>query len=265
MKHYDDQDDLDQNFKQLNKIAFKKSQKEEVYVTMMEKITRSRKKKRFHFMIKNVIATSFVALFVLVGGYILINEVIIDNKSNQGTINEVKSLLNVLEIDRAKISSISITNLNENTWTEVKDESMIDMMISDLAKLEVIEDEVQFSETYRVELSVENHPGFTIEFAEGNYMRIFDGVVANHYKIMNDNNYLRTIESDLLVWNFEGVFRDYADGDQLIISYNGMIEYFSITSEVLEDLATIAQGDTITFSFIKSQEGRLLLQTVSKR
>lgn len=60
----------------------------------------------------------------------------------------------------------------------------------------------------------------------------------------------------------EGIFEGYADGDQVIISQNNKEEYYLISSDVVGDLDVVEVGDRIYFSFEKSAEGRLVLQTL---
>jgi hypothetical protein len=60
----------------------------------------------------------------------------------------------------------------------------------------------------------------------------------------------------------EGIFEGYADGDQIIISQNNKQEYYLISSDVVGDLDIVKVGDQIYFSFEKSEEGRLVLQTL---
>ncbi|WP_078553750.1 hypothetical protein [Bacillus alkalicellulosilyticus] len=68
-----------------------------------------------------------------------------------------------------------------------------------------------------------------------------------------------------LTEQLKGVFKGYADGDQVIITdKDGVDEYYLITDTTIGDLEIIEEGETINYSFTTTEEGRLALETIRK-
>lgn len=65
-----------------------------------------------------------------------------------------------------------------------------------------------------------------------------------------------------LTEQLEGIFKGYADGDQVAIEHEGVVEYYLLTSEAIEDMPIIEEGSQVYFSFEKDENGRLRLQSI---
>ena len=65
-----------------------------------------------------------------------------------------------------------------------------------------------------------------------------------------------------LTQQIDGTFISFADGDQVIIEHNGEEKYYLISGDVVGDLDTVKEGDSIAFSFGTNAEGALVLETL---
>ncbi|OIJ15491.1 hypothetical protein BKP35_00405 [Anaerobacillus arseniciselenatis] len=106
MKPYNDQSEFDRTFQRLDTTKFNENEKKEVFSTIMHSLDHSKRKRRHTNIFNHVFSTVFVALFVLIGGYFLVTEVIFDGQPNQGAVYE----------ERDELEQILSQELNSNVY-----------------------------------------------------------------------------------------------------------------------------------------------------
>ncbi|MBB6451692.1 hypothetical protein HNQ94_000113 [Salirhabdus euzebyi] len=92
MKQYDERTEFDQTFQSFESIQFDERDKKEVYTNIMNKIENKPSKNRFSKWSKHILTTAVVAIFFIVGGYLLTDKFIMD-QANPTPLDENKKTI----------------------------------------------------------------------------------------------------------------------------------------------------------------------------